>query len=123
MLITHSSSSTIYHNNFLENKRNAYDFCIGNNWCNDSLDEGNYWDDCIKLDRDRDGIGDIPYIIFPYANGNKDMYPLMGPWPDTHNRSQNRHSSASQQQVFLLLEQLLTLFPMLNRLLNFLKSS
>ncbi|UCD13535.1 MAG: right-handed parallel beta-helix repeat-containing protein [Thermoplasmatales archaeon] len=65
-----------YHNNFIDNNRNAYDEC-DNLWDNGYPSGGNYWDDYTGVDNDSDGIGDTPYNI---SGDNKDYYPLMEPW-------------------------------------------
>jgi hypothetical protein len=39
--------------------------------------EGNYWDDYNGSDADRDGIGDVPYVV---DADNVDHYPLMFPY-------------------------------------------
>lgn len=67
-------NNNIYHNNFLENNKNAFDQGI-NNW--DDGEYGNYWDDYNGTDDDGDGIGDTPYTIS--GGNNKDNYPLMIP--------------------------------------------
>jgi parallel beta-helix repeat protein len=67
-------NNVFYHNNFVKNKYyNVYAEQTGNTWCYNG--EGNYWDDYRGKDLDRDGIGDIPYVI---TEKNADYYPLMG---------------------------------------------
>ena len=74
-----SSKNIIYHNNFRNNKDcNADDAGTTNTWYNKTLKEGNYWDDYEGIDADSDCIGDTPYNI---TNNNKDIYPLIDPWP------------------------------------------
>jgi len=68
-----SCENIIHHNNFVDNVINAYDGCI-NLWSYES--EGNYWSDYIYVDRNGDGVGDIPYYI---SGENKDRHPLMRP--------------------------------------------
>ena len=71
---SHSYGNIFYHNNFISNSINAWDY--GNNtW--DSGTEGNYWDDYIGEDNNGDGIGDTPYNIS--GGSNQDLYPLMYP--------------------------------------------
>jgi len=66
-----SEGNTIYLNRFENNTRTAQD--DGNNqWFYEN--QGNYWSDFNNIDRNIDGIGDVPYKI---PNGNKqDKYPL-----------------------------------------------
>jgi parallel beta-helix repeat protein len=63
----------IYHNNFVNNTVETY-YSI-NMWDNGM--EGNYWSDYQGPDLDRNGIGDIPYVI---DSSNKDNFPLMKPY-------------------------------------------
>jgi parallel beta-helix repeat protein len=74
-----SSDNTIYHNNFINNNHNAYDFC-SNSWDNDYPSGGNYWDDYTGTDTNDDDIGDTPYPI--PGDSNEDRYPLMTTWGD-----------------------------------------
>ncbi len=62
--------NTIYFNNFIRNRINAYDNGI-NKW-NTSI--GNYWDDYTGTDENIDGIGDTPYEI---DNDSIDYFPLV----------------------------------------------
>ena len=70
-------NNTIYHNNLINNTENAYDNS-SNIWYNETLQQGNHYDDYTGVDDDGDGIGDTPYDI-PGGN-NQDLYPLMEPW-------------------------------------------
>ncbi len=75
--ITDTSENKVYHNNFMGNRHNAYDNS-NNIWDDGYPSGGNYWDDYKGKDKDRDGIGDIPY---PIPDGiNKDRYPLIEPY-------------------------------------------
>ena len=66
-----SHGNLSYLNTFIDNSRQAEDSGY-NLW--DKYNMGNYWSDYSGVDSDGDGIGDIPYRIFP--NG-RDNYPLM----------------------------------------------
>ncbi|HEC88922.1 MAG TPA: hypothetical protein ENI52_06370 [Thermoplasmata archaeon] len=81
----YSKNNYIHHNNFIKNLiRTIYeDIQVNGNAkvCNipqiwNTSREGNYWDDYEGPDGNRDGIGDIPYIV---GENNKDYYPLITP--------------------------------------------
>jgi parallel beta-helix repeat protein len=93
-LLWDSSNNRVYHNNFLDNKKQVYDFSWDyretppsiNIWDDGYPSGGNYWSDYTGVDlfggpyqnmTGGDGIGDTPYIID--AN-NQDRYPLMAPF-------------------------------------------
>ena len=67
----------IYNNNFLNNTQNAYDLG-SNSWDGGYLHGGNYWDDYIGVDGNRDGFGDTSYRIA--GAGSLDKHPLMKPF-------------------------------------------
>ena len=71
----YSSGNTIYHNNL----NNTIQALVASMQSWNYNGEGNYWKDYTGSDLNYDGIGDGPYII---ANGNEDMYPLMGAFSD-----------------------------------------
>ncbi len=72
-----SSNNIIYHNNFINNNQNA-NVTENNTWYNQTLEQGNYWDDYNGTDKNNDGIGDIPYNIS--GERCQDLYPLMSPY-------------------------------------------
>jgi len=76
IFIGDSNNNTFYHNNLINNIKNAYD--TGTNQWN-SGSEGNYYFDYVGIDADGDGIGDIPYNISG-GTGTQDRYPLMQLW-------------------------------------------
>ncbi|MCH9812983.1 MAG: nitrous oxide reductase family maturation protein NosD [Epsilonproteobacteria bacterium] len=62
-----SIDNDIKNNNFVGNMENVVNDSkktqiSQNRW------EGNYWDDYEGFDRDRDGVGDTPYVSFAYAD-------------------------------------------------------
>lgn len=67
-----SYNNVFYHNNFITNRYNVYAE-RANIWSVGG--EGNYWDDYIGKDLNKDGVGDSPYNI---TSENVDYYPLMG---------------------------------------------
>jgi parallel beta-helix repeat protein len=82
-----SEWNNIYHNNFINNPINGW--CdrgepniFPNTW-NTAHHGGNYWSDYTGVDRNKDGVGDTPYILKDYDdnpfNNEKDLYPLMEP--------------------------------------------
>ncbi|MFH1101624.1 MAG: C25 family cysteine peptidase [Methanobacteriota archaeon] len=77
-----SNHNTMYHNNFINNSRHAYDDGI-NQWSTEYPSGGNYWSGYTGRDNYRgpsqneplfDGIGDTPYQI---PGGAQDRYPFM----------------------------------------------
>lgn len=75
-----SSWNTISNNNYFYNKiqfnaNESYYLTFGNNRSINTI-VGNYWSDYNGTDSNKDGIGDVPYIIDEY---NNDPYPIMLP--------------------------------------------
>jgi parallel beta-helix repeat protein len=91
--LDNSNSNVIYHNNFINNRRQVYDWSWDfpgkpsiNTWDDGYPSGGNYWSDYNGTDfysgpyqneTGSDGIGDTPYVI---DENNQDNYPLMKPW-------------------------------------------
>jgi len=77
-----AENNTFYHNNFINKYDNYSNYMytsvlmeattFWDNGC-----EGNYWDDYNGTDVDRNGIGDVPYVI---DADNVDQYPLIEPY-------------------------------------------
>ncbi|MCX6664381.1 MAG: PKD domain-containing protein, partial [Euryarchaeota archaeon] len=65
-----SKNNIISLNHFLRNNMNARE--QGSNQWDDGT-KGNYWDTYKNVDRNRDGIGDIPFTV---ATGGLDRYPV-----------------------------------------------
>jgi parallel beta-helix repeat protein len=85
--------NAFYHNNFVNNKDQAYflDTRLNNTWDDGYPSGGNYWSDYTGVDlyggpfqneTGSDGIGDTPYLI---EVNNIDHYPLMNPYMPLHN--------------------------------------
>jgi parallel beta-helix repeat protein len=86
----YSSSSLIYHNNFVNNPIQVYTDMSINTWDDGYPSGGNYWSDYNGTDfysgpyqnvTGSDGIGDTPYAI---DADNQDRYPLMNQWAPPH---------------------------------------
>jgi len=78
LFIHQSSRNLAFHNNLVDNANQSFvgnsNFTIWDNSC-----EGNYWSDYNGTDLDRDGVGDIPYVI---DSSNLDHYSLMNRYWD-----------------------------------------
>jgi nitrous oxidase accessory protein NosD len=121
----------IYHNNFINNKINAFcnyyfpnnPFQDYNQWNLDYITGGggNYWSDYTGRDTNRDGVGDSSYIIpdnFPNPLTNdKDKYPLIEP----DGRPNSRSNPVYRLDLFRI--RFLEHFPFLEKLLYFLSFS
>ena len=71
-------NNTIFHNNIINNTKQAEPFGLANTW--DNGFEGNYWSDYNGTDvAPQDGIVDTSYII---DINNTDNYPLIGMFSD-----------------------------------------
>jgi parallel beta-helix repeat protein len=87
IFLSQSSDNMFYHNNFIDNRRQAWLYGVNSNtWDGSYKCGGNYWSDYVGVDEKigsyqdetgNDGIGDTPYVI---DSDNKDCYPLMKPW-------------------------------------------
>jgi len=88
---SYSSRNKIYHNNFIDNAVQAYNYNSADWWDNNYPTGGNYWSDYRGTDEKSgsnqnqpgsDGIGDTPYEISSKGTTAKDNYPLMVPIPE-----------------------------------------
>jgi len=77
ILLKNAGNTTVFFNNFLTNAVQA-NASGDNRWYNETLQQGNYWDDYTGTDSNGNGIGDTPYNIS--GGNNQDLYPLMEPW-------------------------------------------
>ncbi len=84
-----SNNNLVYHNNLINNERNAYDTGT-NQW--DSGSEGNYYSDYNGTDPDGDGIGN-------------DRFPLMQPWSTTSQKGDlNRDNQITTADAVITLQ-------------------
>jgi parallel beta-helix repeat protein len=74
--LNYSTNNIFYHNDFINNNEQTFDD-MDNYWYNDSIEEGNFWDDYVGEDVDQNGVGDTPYNIT--GGSNQDRYPLIKP--------------------------------------------
>jgi len=81
--ISASSNNRVYHNDFVDNKKQVQSYSSSNVWDDGYPSGGNYWSNYVGVDvksgagqdlPGSDGIGDTPYII---DENNRDRYPLM----------------------------------------------
>lgn len=77
-LHVNSTDNIIYHNNFINNTYYHVFSERDNIFYNDTLKQGNYYDDYIGTDRNNDGIGDTPYNIS--GEISIDLFPIMSPY-------------------------------------------
>jgi len=68
------NNNQVSHNNFCGNGVQAYDKGDSNVWDDGYPSGGNYWSDYMGVDANRDGLGDVMYVI---SSNNSDRYPLM----------------------------------------------
>jgi len=92
----HLDPNYAYHNDLINNERQANNSRAGNIWDDSYPSGGNYWSDYTGVDSDPDGgdgIGDTPYVIIsgepPNQNSNQDNYPLMSPLNTTNAQDVN----------------------------------
>lgn len=88
-----AESNIFYHNVFVENEDapRIFNETSVNYW--DNGKEGNFWDDYNSTDSNRDGIGDVPYVI---NENNIDNYPLIAPFYIENNTKCCRHPNLFQ---------------------------
>jgi len=72
-LVDNSTGNTFHHNNFVGNTKQAVD--SGTNNFDDGGD-GNYWSNYIGFDLNKDGKGDLPYVV---SLTDRDNHPFMKP--------------------------------------------
>jgi len=80
----YTDNNIFHHNNFFDTQKNfnTWYTVVGVTYLDDGK-EGNYYSDYAGEDRNHDGIGDSPYVIFQDTNREntprKDNHPLMFP--------------------------------------------
>ncbi|UCE38894.1 MAG: right-handed parallel beta-helix repeat-containing protein, partial [Thermoplasmata archaeon] len=89
IILDSCTNNKIFHNNFMNNEKQAFDNSYNNVWNDTYPSGGNYWSDYSGVDNNKspnqnipgkDGIGDTPYPIIEGGAGAKDNYPLMEPY-------------------------------------------
>jgi len=97
--IYNSKDNLIYHNDFIDNYKQAYVLgsSLTNTWDNGYPSGGNYWSDFDEpsegaYDNNSDGIVDSSYTIL--GGGNQDRYPLMSPWGEDGNSILSIHPTS-----------------------------
>ena len=78
MFDINSTKNLVYHNNFINNAYHHIYSESSNIFYNETLKQGNYYDNYDGMDKNNDGIGDTPYNIS--GEKNIDLYPLMTPY-------------------------------------------
>ncbi len=83
----YSQSNQIYHNDIINNARNAHDLSASTSYDDGYPSGGNYWSDYTGTDNfsgpdqnipGSDNIGDTPYQV-PGTNNDEDQYPFINP--------------------------------------------
>lgn len=88
ILLSRTENTTIYHNNFIDNSNQVYLYqAVDTKWDDGYPSGGNFWSYYTDVDLfngpnqdllGMDGIWDHPYVV---DVDNRDMYPLVKPWP------------------------------------------
>ena len=112
-----SLNNLIYHNNIINNTKNALDECDNNTW--DDGKYGNFWSDYKeKYPKARKkpfkGIWDTPYEI--PGGDNKDNCPLIKQWPDSRTRTIPRNKVTFNYLFHWFLERITNIFPILRHI-------
>ncbi len=75
LVIMTNGTAEVYLNTFIGNSKDVEEWC-SHLYYNPELKKGNYWSGYHGVDRNHDGIGDVPYKV---SNYSEDKYPLMKP--------------------------------------------